>query len=190
MSSGPPPRRRAAGAAVLLGTAALILLADQLTKGLVAANIPIGGRVEVLGDVVQLWHVQNSGAAFSLFQNGRPVFLVISVAALALIGYFFWSLGGRHIAVSLLLGLALGGTLGNLADRIRDSQGYVTDFVSVGIGDARWPTFNIADASIDIGIVGFVLLLFLLDRTTASRDRVGAVSGDRPPGDAPADTPQ
>jgi signal peptidase II len=60
-----------------------------------------------------------------------------------------------------VLGLILGGTLGNLVDRVR--FGYVTDFVSVGVGDLRWPTFNVADASIVVGILTLVAYLTLVD---------------------------
>jgi signal peptidase II len=61
----------------------------------------------------------------------------------------------------LLLGVILGGTLGNLVDRVR--QGYVTDFVSVGIGDMRWPTWNVADASLVVGIIVLVAYLTFFD---------------------------
>jgi signal peptidase II len=60
----------------------------------------------------------------------------------------------------------LGGTLGNLTDRLLD--GSVPDFVSVGIGTLRWPTFNVADASVVVGILGLVLFLSVLDRRAAA----------------------
>jgi signal peptidase II len=65
------------------------------------------------------------------------------------------------VALYVVLGLVLGGTLGNLLDRIR--LGYVTDFISVGIGSLRWPTWNVADASIVVGILALVAYLMLLD---------------------------
>jgi signal peptidase II len=60
-----------------------------------------------------------------------------------------------------VLGLVLGGTLGNLVDRVR--LGYVTDFISVGIGDLRWPTWNVADASLVVGIGILVVYLTFFD---------------------------
>ena len=64
----------------------------------------------------------------------------------------------------MILGLILGGTLGNFIDRVR--LGYVTDFISVGIGSLRWPTFNVADSSIVVGILALVVLAVLLRPAT------------------------
>ena len=72
----------------------------------------------------------------------------------------------KRAPAAALLGLVLGGTLGNLTDRLID--GSVPDFVSVGFGSLRWPTFNVADSSVVIGILGLVLLLSVLDRRTAA----------------------
>ncbi len=145
--------------AVLLLTALTLLVADQLSKALVVANLAVGERVGVLGDLVQIWHAQNRGAAFSLFQGGGIFFLVVSVASVAMVAYFHRSLLARPVWVHLVLGIVLGGTLGNFIDRLR--QGYVTDWLSVGFGDTRFPTFNVADSSITAGIGLLVLYLFL-----------------------------
>jgi len=145
--------------AVLLLTALVILIADQLTKALVAANLELGQRVRVVGDLVQVWHAQNSGAAFSLFQGGSVVFLVVSVLSIGMVAYFHRSLRAQGLWLHVVLGVILGGTLGNFIDRLR--QGYVTDWLSIGIGDTRWPTFNVADCSIVVGIGILVLYLFL-----------------------------
>lgn len=145
--------------AVVLLTALTLLVADQLSKALVVANLAVGERVGVLGDLVQIWHAQNRGAAFSLFQGGGIFFLVVSVASVAMVAYFHRSLLARPLWVHLVLGIVLGGTLGNFIDRLR--QGYVTDWLSVGFGDTRFPTFNVADSSITVGIGLLVLYLFL-----------------------------
>ena len=155
--------------AILLVTALVILVADQLTKALVVANVIPGQQVRVLGDLVQIWHAQNRGAAFSLFQGGSIIFLVVSVLSLAMVAYFHRSLRERTWWVHLVLGIILGGTLGNFVDRLR--QGYVTDWVSIGIGDTRWRTFNVADSSIVVGIGALVLYLLL---TNPDRQEVRA----------------
>jgi signal peptidase II len=145
-----------------MGSAALvILLADQASKAAVSSTIAIGDRVRLMGDFVQLWNAQNHGAAFSLFQGGTLIFLVVSVLAFGLIGYLYRSWQGGSLWLYAVLGVALGGILGNLIDRLR--FGYVTDFISVGIGEVRWPTFNVADASIVIGVGLIALRLFLTD---------------------------
>lgn len=145
--------------AILLLTALTLLIADQLSKALVIVNLAVGERVSVVGDLVQIWHAQNRGAAFSLFQGGAILFLIVSVASVAMVAYFHRSLRARPWWVHLVLGIVLGGTLGNFIDRLR--QGYVTDWLSVGFGDTRWPTFNVADSSIVVGIGVLVLYLFL-----------------------------
>jgi len=161
MSSDAPRTRGSTEMLALAVTALAILAADQLTKALVVAALDVGDRVEVLGDLVVLWHVQNRGAAFSLFQDASILFYVVTLAAFGMIVYFHRTLAGRGPWLQLVLGAVLGGTLGNLIDRLR--LGYVTDFVSVGIGDLRWPTFNVADASIVVGILTLVGYLTLVD---------------------------
>jgi signal peptidase II len=145
--------------AVLLLTALVILVADQLSKGFVVAALALGQQVHVIGDFVEVWNVQNRGAAFSLLQGGSILFLLVSVLSVGMVWYFHRVLRGRPLWIHLVLGIFLGGALGNFVDRLR--QGYVTDWLSVGIGDLRWPTFNVADSSLVIGIGILVLYLML-----------------------------
>ena len=148
-------------AVILLLTALAILVVDQVTKALVVANLAIGEKTQLLGDLVQVWHAQNRGASFSLFQGWSIVFLIVSVLSIAMVAYFHRSLRDQSPWLHLLLGIVLGGTLGNFIDRLR--QGYVTDWLSIGIGDTRWPTFNVADSSLVVGI-GILVLYLLLSR--------------------------
>jgi signal peptidase II len=162
MSSQAQPNQVRAELLAMGVTASLILLLDQATKQLVASGIEVGGRVQVIGDLVVLWHVRNAGAAFSLFQGGQIFFLIVTIFAFGMLVYFHRAFRGRGPLLHVVLGLVLGGTLGNLLDRLR--LGYVTDFVSVGIGNLRWPTWNVADASIVIGILALVAYMTFLDR--------------------------
>lgn len=159
MSSERPTIGGLSRAFVLLLTALAILVADQVTKALVVGNLAIGERVDLLGDLVQVWHVQNRGAAFSLFQGGTLIFLVVSVLSIGMVAYFYRTMRDRSPWLHLVLGIVLGGTLGNFTDRLR--QGYVTDWLSVGFGDTRWPTFNVADSSVVVGIGILVVYLLL-----------------------------
>lgn len=146
-------------AVILLLAALVILVADQVTKALVVANLAVGEKAGVLGDLVQVWHAQNRGASFSLFQGWSIVFLVVSVLSIGMVAWFHRSLRDRAPWLHLLLGIILGGTLGNFVDRLR--QGFVTDWLSIGIGETRWPTFNVADSSLVVGIGILVLYLLL-----------------------------
>jgi len=185
MTEESPRRRNLVEGSVLVGVAGLIYVADQVTKALVVANLPVGFRADVVGDLVQIWHAQNRGAAFSLLQDSQLLFLAVSAIALVTIAYFFRSLHGRSLWLYAILGLVLGGTLGNLTDRIR--QQYVTDFVSVGIRDVRWPTFNVADSSIVVGILTIIVLLAVFERGDEER-RPGPRS-DRAPTAEPSQRP-
>jgi signal peptidase II len=162
MSSQAHPAQLRAELLALGLTAAAVVVLDQATKAMVAATIDVGGRVQVIGDLLVLWHVRNTGAAFSLFQGGQLFFLLVTLAAFGMLVYFQRAFRGRGALLQVVLGLVLGGTVGNLIDRLR--QGYVTDFVSMGIGDLRWPTYNVADASLVIGILTLVGYLTFLDR--------------------------
>jgi signal peptidase II len=161
MSSDAPRTRRLNDLLAMGLTASAVFVADQVAKALVVAALGVGERAPVFGDLVVLWHVQNRGAAFSLFQDAGLLFYLVTLVAFGMIAYFHRTFAGRGRWLHVVLGLVLGGTLGNLVDRLR--LGYVTDFVSVGIGDLRWPTFNVADASIVVGILALVAYLTLAD---------------------------
>jgi signal peptidase II len=179
--------RRGRELATLLGVGAFLLVADQVSKGLVASNIAMGQQVDVIGSVVQIWHAENAGAAFSLFQNLQPVFLAVGVLALGLVAYFARAFHGRSLWLFLVLGVVLGGTLGNLFDRVVRG-GRVIDFVSVGIGNLRWPTFNVADSSLVVGILALVVILWFFDgetRPAASSGEAGAGADAAHAGAAP-----
>jgi signal peptidase II len=130
--------------------AGVVLIGDQITKGLVRGSIALGESRHVLPGVT-LVHAQNSGVAFSLLTgDGAGVIVVTLVVVAALLAYF-----ARHRErrwMWLATGMIVGGALGNLVDRVRD--GVVTDFVKL----PGWPAFNLADTAITLG----VLTLFLL----------------------------
>jgi signal peptidase II len=146
---------------ILAVTAVLIYIADQVTKALVVASLDVGERVQVIGDLVWLWHLRNTGAAFSLLPGAIWLFVPITILALGMVAWFHRQFRDRGPWIHVILGVVLGGTLGNLTDRLR--FGYVVDFVSVGVGDLRWPAFNVADPSVVIGIGVLVVYLTFFD---------------------------
>jgi signal peptidase II len=152
---------------LLLATAAVTYLFDRVTKAWIVANVEVGERIPVIGDFVQIWHTENEGAAFGLLQGGGVLFLVVGIGTLIVISWVHLTGRLRGAPAAILLGLVLGGTLGNLTDRLVD--GSVTDWVSVGIGSLRWPTWNVADAAVVCGILGLILYLSILDRRAAAR---------------------
>jgi signal peptidase II len=130
------------------------VLADQVTKHVVASSLQLGEGLHVLGP---FWirHVENSGIAFGLFSNATAAVIVVTALAVGWMLAYFARSGARHPVLPVALGLVIGGSVSNLADRVR--LGYVTDFL-----DFRyWPAFNLADSFIVIG-VGILLVALLL----------------------------
>jgi signal peptidase II len=143
---------------------AVVVALDQLTKALVRGGIEIGDEDSILPGV-SLVHVRNSGVAFGAFSGGGLIVVALVTAALgALLFYFFTHLGKR--LVWLPTGMLLGGSIGNIIDRVRD--GAVTDFVKL----PAWPAFNIADVSITFGVI---VLLWVIEQQEGSdgADRAG-----------------
>lgn len=131
--------------------AAVVLAADQATKALVRAQIPRGGREQVLPGI-DLVNVRNSGVAFGLFSEGGVVLVVIALAAMAALLAFFLTHIDRRL-VWLPTGLLVAGAAGNLIDRTR--EGSVTDFVDLPL----WPAFNVADMAITFGVLALLYVL-------------------------------
>lgn len=147
--------------AFLFVVAAIVLAADQYTKYLVRANLPLGETwmpVAWLARFVVVAHTTNTGAAFGMFKSGGGVFTVVAVVVVAFIIVYYRRIPPGQWLVRLALGLQLGGALGNLIDRLR--FGTVTDFVAVGV----FPVFNAADASISVGVAILALAMWLEGR--------------------------
>ncbi|MCC6470823.1 MAG: signal peptidase II [Alphaproteobacteria bacterium] len=146
-----------------LGLAALILVADQLTKAWMMGLLQGAGRaVEVTGffKLVTVW---NRGMSFGLFNDAQASWALIALA-LAISGILLWWLKGTTRALpGLAIGLVLGGALGNVVDRLR--FGAVFDFLYFHIGEWYWPAFNLADSAITVGVA-----LLLLDGLSESRE--------------------
>jgi len=139
-------------------TAFLVFLADYLTK-YAAVNFLEGEPVKVIGNFLKFELLFNTGAAFSLATSKTILLSVFSMIVAAGILYFATRIDS--IKWALALGLVLGGIFGNLCDRIFRSpgglQGPVVDWISI----PNWPTFNIADSSVVVGVLSIVCLIWL-----------------------------
>lgn len=141
--------------------AALIVFADQYTKYLVRQNLDVRESWSPwpwLAPYARILHTENTGAAFGMFQSGGLIFAVIAVIVSIVIVYYTARLPEGQWWIRLTLGLQLGGALGNLVDRV--ARGPVTDFVSVG----SFAIFNVADASISVGVALLALLMWIESR--------------------------
>ena len=130
---------------VLLQLAALVLATDQFTKFLVREFLEFGQSFPDEG-FFRLTHTYNTGSAFGLFQDQNVPLALVSIIGITILALIYRSQRRPSNLLRLSLGLQFGGAAGNLLDRVR--MGHVTDFVDVG----AWPIFNVADASIVVGL--------------------------------------
>ena len=142
--------------------ALLVVIADQLSKLWIRSNLAVGESLLELG-FFRIRHIYNTGAAFGLFQDQSfllAIIAVIGVIAILLIVIVFprrlpFLNGGLG---KIALGLILGGTVGNLIDRLR--FGRITDFIDFSV----WPLFNVADSAITVGVILLAYSLIFLTR--------------------------
>lgn len=163
-------------AAILRGShfvlAIIIFALDQFTKHLVSARIALNtGWIEIVPGFFSITHVENRGAAFSLFADGNSnwklgMLIAFSVVAMFTVAFFLWKTGYKLSLTTIALALILGGAVGNLWDRVM--HGHVTDFLHFYVGDYSWPDFNVADSAI---VAGACLLILEIVFTTPAKER-------------------
>ena len=145
----------------LILIAGTIITFDQWTKAWVRNNIPLGefwSPIEGLEKYARIVHWNNTGAAFGMFQDLSLVFTVLAIVVSLTIFYYYPRIPRADWPLRLALSLQLGGAIGNLIDRL--SFGHVTDFISLG----KFAVFNIADASISVGVAVLVVGVWIKDR--------------------------
>jgi signal peptidase II len=145
----------------LLALSALIIALDRYTKHWVSSHIDIGNVIIVIPHVFAISHVQNPGAAFSMFSDSphpdrtRWMLTIFAIVAAVVVFIILLRVGRRLTLAGVSLALILGGAIGNAWDRV--AFGTVVDFLQVHIVHYHWPDFNCADSAI---VIGGILLLF------------------------------
>ncbi len=144
-------------------TALLVIAADQLSKIWIRSNLAAGESLPETG-LFRLTHVYNTGAAFGLFQDYSFLLTIVALTSVVALLLFVLVLYRRFpflddMSSRLALGLLLGGTAGNLIDRLR--FGAVTDFIDIGI----WPGVNLADSAVTVGVISFAYYLLFIAKT-------------------------
>lgn len=158
----------------LVLTASLIIALDQWTKWLVRENIPFGGQwlpdgLAWLFPYARIVHWYNTGVAFGMFQGYGWVSGIFALVVVGLIFYYYPRTEPGDWWMRLALGMQAAGALGNLVDRIM-MGGRVLDFISVG----TFPVFNVADASITLGVGILLLGVYLKERAEQKQARAGS----------------
>lgn len=164
------PPGRAGLVAAIIGS---VFVADQMTKliavdRLVAVYVPHS----VVGDVLRFTLVYNPGAAFGLHLGpySRWIFTALTIGALVLLYKLYRETERGDLVRVIAIALVSGGAFGNLLDRLRSPRG-VVDFIDVGIGTSRWPTFNVADMAVSCGAILLAVVLWREDTRREAGDQ-------------------
>ena len=164
----------------LLGVAAFTLAADRVTKTIVVNRLTLYETwhppIPLVRSIASLTYTTNTGAAFGLFPNQGYLFIGIAFVVITAMVFYYRHLPSGYGLTRLALGLQLGGALGNLIDRLR--QGYVVDFIDFNFWPMQhWPIWNLADASIVVG-VGILAVTMWLEGAEDPNNEIGSSEGD------------
>ncbi len=148
------------------------IVADQLTKFWAADVLRNGESIKIIGNFLRFTYAENRGAAFSILQNQRIFFLVITVIMLIILGVIYFKNKNMSKLSKLSIAMIAGGATGNFIDRLR--LGYVIDFIDVRFGSFYdFPVFNIADSVVVCGtILMIILILFNKFEMSGSNERI------------------
>jgi signal peptidase II len=158
----------------------LVVLLDLISKKVAVALLPPSGEAQqFLGDVMRFAIVYNPGAAFGLYLGGfsRWIFMALTIGALVILWRLYRQTSPSNLWRVLAISLVAAGALGNLIDRLASERG-VVDFIDVGFGLHRWPTFNLADVAVSTGAFLLAWVLWGEDHLdeVGTTDRVVAAS--------------
>ena len=140
---------------IVFSAAFFVVLLDQLTKLFIRKNFQLGESLPIINNIFHFTYVTNTGSAFGLFKSLNWFFMLFSVAVI--IGIFYYlrrNINEKEKFLQLAIGLLLGGTMGNMADRIL--YGAVTDFLDFRI----WPVFNVADSAVTVSVIILIIMLW------------------------------
>lgn len=152
----------------MLSLSGFLVILDQFTKYLVDTIHP---NMVVIPGFFNLTYIKNAGAAFGIFQGKQTFLIGVSLLAMGVLLFLLFREREEKTGLLLALALILGGTCGNLIDRIR--SGVVTDFLLFYIKQYQWPAFNVADSSISIGVGILVLVTLLESRKESTSQELG-----------------
>ncbi len=175
MASAVEPAATGPDRRIFWGAAVVTVVLDLITKLIAEATLLRTPGISVFGDWFQLRLVYNQGAAFGLHLGpySRWIFFTIALVAVFVLHRMSRGSPAGDRFRQLALGLVAGGAAGNLIDRIRSSRG-VVDFLDVGVGALRWPTFNVADIAVSCGAIALVISMWREDSERAQTESASA----------------
>ena len=158
----------------------VVLVADVVTKAWAEASLMRYAPRPVVGEWLQLRLVYNPGAAFGLYlgEYSRWIFMALTAFALAVLFNLYRATRQGDTPRVLALALVTAGAVGNLIDRVRSPRG-VVDFIDIGVGSLRWPTFNVADMGVSIGAFTLAWVLWGEEKAAAAAPAPAGVDRER-----------
>lgn len=159
---------------------AILIGSDQFTKHVVRTNLEFGQiwmPWQWLEPYARIIHINNTGAAFGLFKGANTVFMILAVIVAGAILYYFPSISEKDWLIRVALSMQFAGAIGNLIDRI--IFGHVTDFISVG----TFPVWNIADASITVGVAILLIGMWVQEKREKKKREEEALAAQGTKGD-------
>lgn len=143
------------------------LILDQASKIIVRNTMDLHQSIPILGNVLRFTYIENRGLAFGIHVSNSLPFTILSIIASVIIVIYLTTHWQESMRVKCSLALILGGAFGNLIDRIARSE--VTDFIDMGIGDLRWPVYNIADSVV---VIGMAFLIYHVFTTEKNKEKI------------------
>ena len=138
---------------IVFSVALLVAAIDQFTKFLIRKNFQLNESIPIIKNIFYFTYVTNTGSAFGLFKNLNWFFMLFSIVVIIAIFYYLRKkIYEKEKFLQLAVGLLLGGTIGNMIDRIL--YGAVTDFLDFRV----WPVFNVADSAVTISVIILIIL--------------------------------
>ena len=136
---------------IIFLTALIVILIDQISKYLIRINFELNQSIPIINKIFHLTYITNSGAGFGILQQQKFLLILISIIVIGFIFYYLPKIKEKEKLLQFLVSFILGGTIGNLIDRVAYS--YVIDFLDFQI----WPVFNFADSFVTIGVLGLII---------------------------------
>lgn len=161
---------------LFFAVAALVVILDQASKRLIWETFKYQGGTDLIDGVLRITLSKNKGAVFGILSNVKNLLLIVTIISIGVLIFFAYRMRYAPAHKRVYLGLILGGAFGNLIDRL--ASGEVLDFIDMGIGSYRWPTYNVADIAVTVGAV--LLIAGYILRPDADAADVGRVSQEQP----------
>ncbi|RDI47529.1 signal peptidase II [Falsibacillus pallidus] len=153
--------------------ALFVLLLDQLTKWLIVKNMEFGDEIEIIKNFFYITSHRNRGAAWGILQGQMWFFYLITVVVIGGIIFYMQKHAKGKPLLGISLGMLLGGAIGNFIDRVFRKE--VVDFIHTYIFSYNFPIFNIADASLTIGVI--LLMIYMLKEERETKEKTYGESG-------------